>query len=220
MDQIPVNEVLEMLRLGKNNQEISSSLEQRGYSLQQISDAINQADIKLGVEGNMPPSGMQPSAMDNDIPIPNGEPYGQQQSTQQSAQQNNYYPESNYQPSNYQLPQQQQGTGLEDIHAIVEEVVEEKWKDFIKNVGNIAVWKVRMADDLDATKQELVRTQRRLEELQVAVLGKVKDYNESIVEIGSDMKALENVFKKILEPLTENIKELKSVAQEFKGKHH
>tara|TARA_Y100000310_G_C20511912_1_gene729296 strand:- start:361 stop:987 length:627 start_codon:yes stop_codon:yes gene_type:complete len=207
-----VNEVLNLLKQGKSNEEITNSLEQQGFNLQQVSDAINQANIKMGVESNMPPSGMKESSMTQDIPIPETQPQ------QQSAA--NLYPESNPQAQGYALPPQQ--TNVQDIHVLVEEVVEEKWRDFIKSVGNVAVWKARMGDDLEATKQELLRTQKRIEELQTAVLGKVKDYNKNVVDINREMKALEQVFGKILEPLTDNIKELKKVTEEIKhsSKHH
>jgi hypothetical protein len=216
-NQIPVNEVLNLLKQGKSNEEITNSLEQQGFNLQQISDAINQANMKMGVEGNMPPSGMKESSMGEEIPMP--EPQAQPQPAQQQA---SMYPESNPQAQGYALPQQQQQVGVQDIHALVEEVVEEKWRDFVKSVGNVAVWKARMSDDLEATKQELLRTQKRIEELQTAVLGKVKDYSQNVVDINREMKALEQVFGKILEPLTDNIKELKKVTEDIKGsrKHH
>lgn len=198
--QSAVNKVLEYLKQNRSNEEITNSLEQLGYNLQQISDAINQAKIKLGVEGNMPPSGMEESSYDDDIPIPEQAPQQVQPQYEQS----------------YQMPQQQ-SIGYNDMQALVEEVVEEKWREFIKDVGDIAVWKARVADDMEATKQELVRTQRRLEDLQTAVLGKVKDYNQTVLDINREMKALEQVFGKILEPLTTNIKELQQVTQDLKG---
>jgi len=200
-NQIPVNEVLEFLKQGRSNEEITTALEQKGFNLQQVSDAINQAHIKQGVEGNMPPSGMEESSASQEIPIPEQEP------------QQAYAPPAEPQ---YQMPQQA-GPDYSNIQALVEEVVEEKWKEFIRDVGDIAVWKSRVGDDLEATKQELLRTQRRLEELQTAVLGKVKDYNQTVLNINTEMKALEKVFGKILEPLTENIKELKKVAADIKG---
>jgi len=202
--QLPVNEVLELLKQNKSNEEITTSLEQKGFNLQQVSDAIGQAKIKMGVEGNMPPSGMEESSVaSDDIPIPDQAPAEQA--------------EPQYEQPQYQQMPQQQGMGYNDMQALVEEVVEEKWREFIKDVGDVAVWKARVADDMEATKQELVRTQRRLEDLQNAVLGKVKDYNQSVLDISRDMKALEKVFGKILEPLTANIKDLQQVTQDLKG---
>jgi len=207
-----------MKNKGLTNEEITRSLEGQGFNLDEISSAMNQS----GLQGDMPPAGMEQSAME-EIPIPDqagGVPPVQEPAPQPAEQAGAQYGAEQYpqqqEMSQYQLPQQQ--TSYEDIQAIVEEILEEKWKGFIKEVGDVNVWKGQMSDDLEATKQELLRTQKRLEDLQVAVLGKVKDYNKAMQDIGTDMKALENVFGKILEPLTRNIKDLDKVTKELKMK--
>jgi hypothetical protein len=205
MPDLPTAKVQEMMDKGLTNEEITRSLEGQGYNLDQISTAMNQAQIGGGA-----PVGMQESAMEQ-IPIPEQAPM-QQDIPVQPMYNEPAAPQQDY--SQYQLPQQQ--TSYEDIQAIVEEILEEKWKEFIKDVGNVGVWKTRMSDDLEATKQELVRTQKRLEDLQVAILGKVKDYSKTMQDIGVEMKALEGVFGKILGPLTTNIKDLNKVTAELK----
>jgi len=200
MSDLPTAKVQEMMDKGLTNEEITRSLEGQGYNLDQISTAMNQSQIGGGA-----PQGMQESTMEQ-IPIP------KQQEIPVQPMYNEPAPQQDY--SQYQLPQQQ--TSYEDIQAIVEEILEEKWKEFIKDVGDIGMWKSRMSDDLEATKQELVRTQKRLEDLQVAILGKVKDYSKTMQDIGTEMKALEGVFGKILGPLTTNIKDLNKVTEELK----
>jgi len=204
-NEIPVTEALGMVKQGYTNEEIARSLEQKGYNLQQISDAINQAKIKQGVEGNMPPQEMQESLMDQDleIPIPQQETGPAMQAPPQQPQ--------------YQMPATP-AMGYEEMQALVEQIVEEKWRDMMRSVGDINVFKARVGDDMEAVKQELLRTQKRLEDLQVAVLGKVREYNESVLMISSDMKALESVFTKIMEPLTSNVKELGRITEELKRK--
>jgi len=49
-------------------------------------------------------------------------------------------------------------------------------------------------------------------------IGKSKEYGETMINIHSEMKALEKVFEKILEPLTDNIKELQRLTQDLKKK--
>jgi hypothetical protein len=210
--ETPVKEALEMLNKGYSKEEIARNLEPRGYTLQQITDAINQAQIKKGVE-SMPGQEMQPSMMDEgdlDIPIPQSNSQNVQpaQNVSQTTQQ---YSQA-YQP----LPQQQMN--YEEMQAVVEQIIEEKWKEMVKNIGDISIFKARVADDIEAVKQEVLRTQKRLEDLQVAVLGKVKDYNESVTNIGSDMKALEQVLSKIIEPLTQNVKDLNKITEELRKK--
>ncbi|MAG78701.1 hypothetical protein CL616_05040 [archaeon] len=198
MPDLPTQKVKEMMEQGLTNEEITRSLEGQGYNLDQISTAMNQSQIGA-------PAGMQESTM-QDIPIPEQAPVQEVAPEQYAAPDMSQYQQ--------QLPQQQ--TSYEDIQAIVEEILEEKWKEFIKDVGDVGLWKSKISDDLEATKQELVRTQKRLEDLQVAVLGKVKDYSKTMQDIGTDMKALEKVFGNILEPLTKNIKELNKVTENIK----
>jgi len=107
---------------------------------------------------------------------------------------------------------------IEDIHALVEEVIKEKWEEVLSTIGDITTWKSKISDDLEAVKQEVLRVQSRFDNLQAAVLGKVREYEKDIKTIGSEMKALEKVFEKIMEPLTTNIKELKRIVDELKKK--
>ncbi len=208
---IPVNEVLTLLNRGFKKEEITRSLEGRGYSLQQISDALNQAEIKQGVQGNMPPQEMEESMMDEDLDVP----LPDQNSSQQGAPQQQY---NNYQPQQYQMPIAQAAVNYDEVQALVEQIVEEKWKEMMRSIGDINVFKARVGDDMEAVKQELLRTQKRLEDLQVAVLGKVREYNDSVLGIGNDMKALEEVFGKIMTPLVENVKELGKITEQLKKK--
>ncbi len=108
------------------------------------------------------------------------------------------------------------GLDMEMIHGVIEAVVNEKWDELISKIGNIAVWKEKVTNDVVAIKQELVRLEENFRGLQNAILGKVKDYDEGVRGIHSEMKALEKVFEKILEPLTSNIKDLNRVTEELK----
>jgi len=217
--EIPIMEVVELIKKNLSNEEITREMESKGFNLEQISNALNQANIKQEVEGNMPEEQQsvpeaqpQEQPVQQEIPVPEESTMGQAIPTQESTY--------GAQDQGYQQPYypQQAGAAYGDVQAIVEQVIEEKWKDMMKDTGDIKVFKARVADDIEAIKQEVIRTQKRLEDLQVAVMGKVKDYNTSVVKIGSDMKALEQVFGKILEPLTLNIKELGRITEELKSK--
>ncbi len=104
------------------------------------------------------------------------------------------------------------------IQEIVESIVEEKWEDLISKVGDINLWKENVNNDIEAIKQEVLRTQERFNNLQNILIGKVNDYNKSVGELNSEMKALEQVMQKIIEPLTSNVKELGKITFELKNK--
>jgi len=104
----------------------------------------------------------------------------------------------------------------ERVQQIVEAIVKEKWDELQNNVGNIAVWKEKVTNDIIAVKQEVIRINERFENLQNAILGRVKEYDEGMKGVHTEMKALEKVFEKILDPLTSNIKEMGRLVQEMK----
>ena len=116
--------------------------------------------------------------------------------------------------SNFSQPQ----VSSDYIQQIAEEVVEEKWDDLMSKVGDIRLWKDKIDNDITSIKQEIMRTQNHFANLQKAVLGKVSEYNENILNINTEMKSLEKVFEKILQPLVSNIKELGRITSKLKTK--
>ena len=96
----------------------------------------------------------------------------------------------------------------DDTEALVESIVKEKWDDLVGDVGDLAIWKESVKNDLASVKQELLRFENRFDSLQRSIIGKVHDYNKGIKDIGSDIRALDNVLQKIITPLSTNIREL------------
>ncbi|MBS3107383.1 hypothetical protein J4468_00545 [Candidatus Woesearchaeota archaeon] len=219
---VPVQKVIEMKRKGMSNQDIIRSLQTQGFSSQQISEAMSQSDVKSGVEGratiesemevpepsseydeSAAPSGMQESLLRSDEPeVP---AYEEESSTP------SYQPRAINAPSMNRIESDQ-------VQALVESIIDEKWQEIVSNIGDISIWKSKMEDDVESLKQEVLRTNHRLETLQTAVLKKVEDYSQSISEFGSDVKAMEKVFEKIMSPLTTNVRELSKITEEFKKK--
>lgn len=126
---------------------------------------------------------------------------------------------SSAQPSYYsQAPESGASFSTEQIEEITESIVDEKWEEFLTKIGDISLWKENVNNELIAIKQEILRTQDRFANLQRAILGKVDEYNQNIGNISTEMKALEKVFQKILQPLTSNIKELSRITKKLKKK--
>ncbi len=106
----------------------------------------------------------------------------------------------------------------EKIHEIAEAIVNERWEEFLGRIGDLAVWKERTETNILSLKQEIVRINQRFENLQNAVLGKIREYDQGMKDVHTEMKALEKVFEKIAEPLVMNIKELGRITEELKRK--
>lgn len=166
-------------------------------------------EIKAGVEGIL---GDVPSPSDSEVAEHDSSGTMNYSETSEQTPVNNY---TVNQQQNY-APEPSGGIDMERAHQIIEAVVGEKWEEIMGNVGNIAVWKEKVNNDVLSIKQELVRLEERFEQLQGAVLGRVKEYDEGVRGIHTEMKALEKVFEKILEPLTSNIKDLNEVTLELK----
>lgn len=167
-------------------------------------------EIKKGVgEISMPPGS-------EDIPSPEIPDVPSAEETEES-----YSPE----PSAPEIPiviQQpmpaasQQLNISERIHEVAEAIIDERWEEFNKKVGDVAVWKEKMNMNVVSVKQEVLRMQERFENLQKSVIGKVSEYDQGIREVHTEMKALEKVFERILEPLVSNVKELNKITEELK----
>lgn len=193
-----------------SNQQIIAKLENQGYNSQQVAEAMNQLGIKNNIESGSQ-NKMQPSLLDEDIPVPSPP-----QSEQQPYVQQNYqYPQQQIQmePQAFNL-----SSGQSDVQEIVETIVEERWQRFSDSMTDFEIWKSRINDEIISIKQEVIRANNRFDILQKSVLGKVDEYNRNISDVNSEMKALEKVFQNIINPLTSNIKELSRITKELKEK--
>ncbi|MFH1455886.1 MAG: hypothetical protein ABIF40_02965 [archaeon] len=238
--QVPTQEVLNLKQKGLSEDEIFASLQRKGYSGESIQDAMAQGDVKIGVEqafesqpnipqNEQPSEQMQFSAMDqpNDefpvpIPVTDSKAYpGSQPEQVQQAPVSVFPQEQGVAPASPVIPPQAGGMSdrsMEEVQSLVEEIIEDKWRDLLSSMGDIGTWKTQVTEDSEAMKQEILRLRQAFENLQTAVVGKVQEYNKSIKNVNSEMQALELVFQKILEPLTTNIKDLNKVTQELKNR--
>ncbi len=174
---------------------------EKNYNPQQIDDAINQAGIKETIDVSNTETIDAPSPGSFETISPNE-------------------PQEYNAPSFQTTPQPSSGRGgrelMETIQQITESIVNEKWEDLMGNLGNITLWKEKVQTDIRSIKQEIVRTEERLNNLQGAVIGKVGEFDKHMIDVTSEIKALEKVMEKIIEPLAENIRELNSVSQKLK----
>jgi archaellum component FlaC len=206
----PISQIMNLKKQGLSGNAIKKYLEQQGYSEQIISEALSQVDIKEGVT----PSGMtmQTSMMDTeDIPVPTPaaeEPEEVSMPEQRMPRQS---------MASQQVTAPQPSSNVEQIHELIESVIDERWQQVVSNIGDISIWRAKINDDIMSIKQEILRVEDRFENLQKAVLGKVTEYGQSMIDVNSELKALEDVFGKIIEPLSTNIKELSRITNDLKG---
>lgn len=229
---VPLSDVINMQRGGMSPHQIATSLEQRNFSPDQISEAISQAAIKNEI--NRPEPAMPLRSYDvmppgtsldhQDLPLdllnaPSPTPIpGESLSMPKMMPMAQIQPQIQSQSLTTFASEPPARASYEMVEEIVESVVKEKWDDLIKNVGDIKVWKEKMQVDTNAIKQEILRMQERFDSMQRSLMGKLTDYDQGVREIGSEIRALEQVLQKILGPLTRNIKDLEKVTEEIKKK--
>ena len=230
--EIPTEKIMTMQGQGLKNTDIISNLKNEGYSHEQISNALDQSAIKKELSGMEMPQHKQIPQNDNvplalmNAPSPTQEPQIQQEISQsqqlppqiQQEPVQQFNPEQTFAPQQEMVQEPLERSSYNAIEEIAESIIKEKWGDLIKGVGDIKAWKERVDVDLEGTKQELVRTHEKFENLQKAVMGKVSEYSEGVNNVGNEMKALEKVLEKIILPLTKSVKDLQEVSETLANK--
>ncbi len=219
-EDIPTNKAIQLQKEGKSNTDIIQSLQGKGYSFQQISEALNQAQAKSTVE-NAPvqeaaPGELQPSVIysEENTSKPEAVPTAPPQPSDISMAGEYVSQASAGQPSVY--PQPSMGPSTEDIEEITESVIHEKWQKMMEDFGDLLAWKENITNDLAAVKQELMRQENRYENLQSSVIGKVREYDKSVSDVGTEIKAMGKLLSNIIKPLTTNVKELEKLIKQLK----
>lgn len=116
------------------------------------------------------------------------------------------------------IPQMTESFGDERIEEVAEAIIEEKWSELLKEINKISEWKNRTDSRINALEKRMDDLRKSFDELHAAIVEKVSDYDKNIVEVGSEIKAMENVFKKILPTLTSNVNELSRITRNIKKK--
>jgi len=195
----PTEQVITMRGQGLTNNQIIEALQRQGYAIDEINNAINQADIKEGVltptrGGIMPESpemqmgqGMPPPEMMGPMPGP-------------MMQQ--------------QMPAEAVG---ERIQEIAEAIIDEKWSELITHVNKIVEWKETTESRITKLEQQVKDLRDSFDKLHEGVLGRISEYDKGIQDVGTEIKALEKVFQKVLPGFIENVGELSRITDKMKA---
>lgn len=105
----------------------------------------------------------------------------------------------------------------ERIEEVSEAIIEEKWQDLMKDFNKLVEWKGAMEQRMAALEQRVTDIKTAFDGLQKSVVDKVSDYDRSVKDVGSEMKALEQVFQKVIPTLTENVNELSRITKGMKS---
>jgi len=184
----PMQQIMAMQQQGLDNNTIVQELQRQGYNSSQIFDAMNQASMMA--------AGPLPGEMHPDM--------GMMQ--------------------NYSMPPQQQQMNTEEqpqiskdlVEEIAEAIIDEKWKEFEDDLKKIIEWKDKTDARLAQLSQQIQDVADSLNGLHKNILNKISDYDRNIIDVGTEIKAMEKVFQKVLPSLTENVNKLERMAKGIK----
>lgn len=138
------------------------------------------------------------------------------------------YPQGGYPPEQYPpgTPMEQQGMGAppspeldrERIGEIAEAIVEEKWREKENEINKIIQWKDDLITKLAQLQQQIDDLKASFDSLHKGMLGKISEYDENLTSVGTEIKAMEKVFSKVLPSLTDSINKLQRISDSGKKK--
>jgi len=194
----PIEQVLMMKQQGYTNNQIVQTLQSQGYNTSQIFDAINQAGLSGGFEANEP----EPEAGMQDY----NQGYEQQPYQQQSFQ-------SFHAPKEINPPVT---IDEERIQEVAEAIIDEKWEELAKDIKKVIEWKDQSESRLSKLEQQLIDMRLSIDSLTKSMMARVSAYDQNIVDVGTEVKAMEKVFQKVLPSLTESVNKLDRMTKGYK----
>jgi len=214
-----IDTINKMKQQNLSNQEIIKTLEEQGYSPEEINSSLSQANIVPASPqpSNSSPSqqNMQPSLMASpQSSQPHQQPitqevqpeppqqYQEPQTSEETYQNYNqaYYPEQGYEQY---LP-----STSDTMAEIAEEIVEEKLTKLKNSIGNLSEFKIEIEDKLKNLHNRVRRIENIIDKLQLSILKKISIYGENLEDIKSEITKTQDSFSKILNPLVDKARKV------------
>ena len=207
---IPLSKIQELKSQGLTNNEIIQTLQRQGFSSTQIFDSLSQASVQP--VATMPPS------------ISLGSSMGYVGSAMQSATSSQPLNTRNV-SSRRMDPPPMMGMNSQapinfdpgsDTEEMIEAIIDEKWNDMMVDINKVIAWKESTEARIIKVEQQMADMKDQFDKLHQAIIGKVGEYDQHILEVGSEVKAIEKVFSKVLPAFTDNVAELSRITDQMK----
>jgi len=187
----PIDQVVVLRQRGMGNDQIIQELERQGYNSSQIFDALNQASLMGPNPGIDQSQNFPQQDFSQEQFMPSQQPIGQDQQLQ---------------------PQ----IDKDQIEEVAEAIIDEKWKEFEEDLKVIIDWKEKTESKMNRLEQELADLAATINSLNKSMMGKISEYDKNISSVGTEIKAMEKVFEKVLPSLTENVNKLERMSKSAK----
>ncbi|RJQ19078.1 hypothetical protein C4580_05875 [Candidatus Woesearchaeota archaeon] len=105
-----------------------------------------------------------------------------------------------------------------ESEVLVEQIIEEKWHELQKDLGKMNEFKELLTSRVDKLEQSVTDLKTDLDGLHKAIVSRIGEYDKTLLDVGTEIKAMEKVFTKVLPDLTSSVQELSRVTNKMKGK--
>jgi hypothetical protein len=217
-----------MKQQGITDSQIQNILTNEGVSPREIVEAVSQYKIKNAVasEGGLQQSIMTDSNQqqymsvpESSAPSPTMQQYTQQAQAQPVYQQQEYAPQQaqqqTYDPQQYAQQQgydqqvyAQQGympqvLDIETVRDISKQQVEESLKRLKEEISSLSKLKSEIKFEIQDIENRLKKVEEIMHEMQSAIIRKIGEYGESIQGISKEIRATQESFAKVINPLVD-----------------
>ncbi|MGM5479941.1 MAG: hypothetical protein ACQESC_00605 [Nanobdellota archaeon] len=122
-------------------------------------------------------------------------------------------------PQNKNNTQGQEMPGADQVsnEELIEAIIDEKWRELEKDIQKIIDWKNNTEKRITTMEEKVTSIKQDFDKLHENILGKVGSYDEHIQNVHSELKAMEQVFAKVLPVFTEKVNELSNISDTMKS---
>ena len=194
-----LEQVMQLKNQGMNDSDIVNNLQQQGISPKEITDAVNQAQIKNAVASENPPAPQETSstaAAGAETPYT---PQTQEAGAEYTPQEAGEYPQTEQGAGAY-YPEQGVPAPTTDSDTIIEisnQVFSEKIKEIKKNISEFNEFKTIFQTKVDGIDERLKKIEKIIDTIQIKILEKVSSYGEELSSTKKEMSMMQDSFKKL-----------------------
>lgn len=115
------------------------------------------------------------------------------------------YPEP-YPEQSYDYYPEYQSADVETMSDVAEQMIEEKTQDIKKKLATLLKFKENAGLELEKLNEKVEKMEQAFNILQSAILKKIGDYGEDVKNISKEMRATQDSFSKLINPIVDNIR--------------
>ncbi len=209
LSQSRIKDVIDYEEYPEVNQPVKEMAMQQNPRMQQ--SIMSRAEQQQKFENYpQPPEGYPPPAPETYSEIPSA--FSDAELTQEQAPLPEDYQQYSPEYQNYQEYQPPQAMDIETMNEIAEQISEEKNEKLKKEIMSFVKFREEMTSEIIRLSERVQKIETLFDDLQMAIIKKIGSYGEDIKNISKEIHATQNSFSKILDPLTENIKELERIS--------